>query len=1223
MRWMLLVFMALIGLATWSQPARADSPLELFWQVPEDQEAGTSAGRMKNPRDAAVNPINGHVLVSSLGIARIEEFTAWGVFVKAWGFGVDTGAAKLEVCTAGSGCQEGIKGSAPGQMDNQTGIAVDSSGAVYVYEFGNNRVTKYSPEGKFLLMFGGNVNKTTGAEVCTQADVEGGDECGAGEPGSAPGFFESATIGNYIDISPSGTVYVGDKGRIQEFNPDGTFKGEIPFSGELAPLAGVSPFGLAVDPVSGDIYVSTNKEKEPIYRISPSGELVDEVEDTIQVESETKTFPTAAAGVAVDSDGNLYVVDHPPSVAFLGPFEVLKFSPAGECLICGQKFAQPDNLGFGGRALLGLATSDSCGIPGHDLYVTVFTGSISYLQAYGPAPQDVETCPPPEVAPDITDQFATEVGAEEAELKAKINPNFWNDTRYYVQYGPQECLDSEWTTGCSTEPAPPGALLTDKVLNGSLTTDAVVLEGLEPGVVYHYRFVAESSGGGPVFGVGGTETEDGDSSTFRTFPEALVGPACPNDAFRTGLGAFLPDCRAYEMVSPVDKDGGDITTQQSIRDYPAELDLSSLDGNTATYSSSTSFADAVSSPYSVQYLAKRTESGWQTHAISPPREELFRTAGKAELYELDLQFKRFSPDLDEAWLMQEADPPLDACGLEDYINWYRRDNSTDGYEAITTKKPATKETLTYFSEVQDASEDGTRTIFRANDRLEDLDGPVQAASITGYQLYEHIAGPDCGETRLVSVLPNGAANTQSASAGTAATGTSSFTFVESRENQVQGAVSDDASVIYWTAAGEGPGKIYVRVDGTETREVSAGTARFWQGSDDGSFAYYTEGEKLFRYDLAGNSKEEIAAQVVGLLGASEDSQRAYFVSKAAIGGEGTAGQPNLYLLEEGATTFIATLSQGDIDGSIPLRPANQIPTLRTSSVSEDGRFLAFTSDAALTGADNVDAASGLPDTEAYYYEADSDELRCLSCSYTGARPTGRVIEGFNNARQGYAARITPWKNQFHAPRVIAAEGAVVFFESLSRLVPRDTNGLQDVYIWRRAADQEACQATGAELYNPEAGGCVSLISSGTGGEEAQFVDSTPDASDAFFKTPVSLLPQDPNRIDLYDARVGGGFAPPTVSPECPSAEDCPTPVPPPPVSGPGTGGSGNPDLSACKALQAKAKKAAAKAARLRGKARRAAGARALKLKKQATKQQKKARRLSARAQSCFATAGGN
>jgi hypothetical protein len=1201
----------------------AETSPELLWQVPADQVAGEEAGRMANPRSVAVDPNTGDLLVADLENARIDEFTVWGEFVKAWGFGVDTGAESLEVCTVASGCQAGLSGDDPGQLGSPLGIAADSTGAVYVFDRANTRVTKYSPDGEFLLMFGGNVDKTTGAEVCTAADVEAGDECGAGEAGSAPGFFENETVGNFIAVGPTDTLYVGDKGRIQEFNPDGSFKGEIPFAGELAVLAGESPWGLAVDPVSSDIYVSTNQKEAPIYRISPTGELVDEVEDTIQINSEPKTFPFVAAGVAVDSEGNLYAVDHDASIGFNGPFEVLKFSPSGECLICGQKFAQQDNKAFGKR-LMGLATSDACGIAGDDLYIPVFGSEIASLLAYGPAPQDVENCPPPEVPPSITDQYAIDVGTGEAEVAARINPHFWNDTTYYLQYGPQACLDSGWTSGCSTEPLPPGEVLTSKVVNQSVPTAGIELEGLEPDTVYHYRFVAQSSGGGPVIGIGGTEGSEGTSSSFRTFPQPLPPEGgCPNQVFRTGAAALLPDCRAYEMVSPVDKGGGDITTQKSVLAFPAELDLTALDGDSATYSSSATFADAVSSPYSSQYIAKRDPtSGWQTHAISPPREQLFRPAGKAELFELDLQFKLFSPDLSQAWLMQEADPPLDGCGVPNYINWYRRDNSDDGYEAITTKTPTTKSTLEYFSEVQGASADGTRTIFRANDKLPVDEGP-EAANITGYQLYEHIAAAGgCGKTRLVSVLPGGTASTQPSSAGNAAVGTGGARWIEARQNLVHNAVSEDGEVVYWTAAGEGPGQLYVRTGGTTTSKVSAGTgARFWWAAKDGSFAYYSEGEKLLRYTLASKTSSQVALGVIGLIGASEDGQRAYFVSNKSIGGEGAAGQPNLYVFDEGTVAFIGTLSASDVVANSPVSVSNLSPVRRGAQVSEDGRFIAFTSTASLTGAENVDVASGQPDTEAFLYEADSDSLRCVSCSFTGASPSGRIVEAVTGAKTNFAAQIPPWKNQFHRPRVISADGSRVFFESLERLVPRDQNKAQDVYMWTRADDQAACEAIGAELYNPAAGGCIGLIGSGTGSGDASFVDSTPDASNVFFKTPESLVPQDPNRIDLYDARAGGGFPPPPAPPQCPSAADCPTPVPAPTGGPDSRSGPGNPDFSSCQALEAKSQKARSKAARLKRKAK-ADGAKAAKLKRKAKKQQKQAKRLATQAKRCYSNLGG-
>ena len=119
---------------------------------------GTLAGQFMTPIGVAAG--GGKVYVADSANARIQRFNEKGVFKAAWGCGVKDGQTKSEVCTNKKGCQAGIPGSAPGQFQNPTSVAVDNSkskskGNVYVGDAGNNVVLKFNSSGKFLSTING------------------------------------------------------------------------------------------------------------------------------------------------------------------------------------------------------------------------------------------------------------------------------------------------------------------------------------------------------------------------------------------------------------------------------------------------------------------------------------------------------------------------------------------------------------------------------------------------------------------------------------------------------------------------------------------------------------------------------------------------------------------------------------------------------------------------------------------------------------------------------------------------------------------------------------------------------------------------------------------------------------------------------------------------------------------------------------------------------------
>lgn len=1006
------------------------------------------------------------------------------------------GASVFEICT--SGCQAGVSGTGAGQFNSPQGVALDSSGDVYVVDQTNRRVQKFSPSGEFLLMFGGGVNKTTGANICTKAQMEAGNVCQNGTTGAAIGQFGAWKVGSFLAIDSADTVHVGDLDRIQRFNPDGTQKGEpIALTG-----CGLAE-SLAVD-AAGNLWVACEQTKIPgIRKITPAGAVL----LTIVNSGEEPPKAIVPKALATDSAARLYVVDGTSNPI------VRKFSATG---------AEAANVGAGEfTASTGIGTNTA-----GNVYVSNLTPANSFIRAYGPLPVKEGWDPPPMVSPTIVAQYTTSVGIDSAVVKAEINPHFW-PTSYYVQYGPDDCEANP----CSEQPVPPGASLAGERQKAYPSAD-ISLTDLTPGATYHFRFVAQSGGGGPVFG---------EDQTFTTHAS----------------GSFaLPDERVFELVSPADENSAEVAVPSNagglVEAAFPQPQQAAPSGESVTYASFTAFGDAQSASAASQYLSRRQMDGWITQNISP----------RGENSQLRDPLRGFSTDLSLAAVAVQGEPVLAPGAVPGYENLYLRDNGTGALQALTTETPRTSLPQDDFCVAYSGASEGVgRVIFSANAAI-----TPDAPEGEGNSLYEWSASQGL---RLVSLLPASLGGTAAPpTAGTAFGAAGGQCAVTS--HVMRNAISSDGSRIFWTQMPPvGAVRLMARLNGTSTIQLDAaqggpgpsGGGQFWAASDDGSKVFFTSPNQLtadasaanlYRYDLGSELLKSLtpgpaAANVLGILGASDDGSSIYFVATGALEGAAVVGQRNLYRWHEGeGIDFITALSSAD-NLNWDKNPGQQ-----TARVTPDGLHLAFLSVASLTGFDNKigdgSSACQLPGSsqtskipecaEAYLYDAQTKQLVCASCNRSGARPLG-------------PATVPAWETPFEQPRYLSDDGGRIFFESLDALVVHDNNGKRDVYEFEQEG-VGTCVAS-SPSFNPVSGGCLYLISTGASGDESYFVDASSDARDVFISTRQSLLQADEDdRYDVYDARAGGGFPPtPPAAAPC-SGEACrPIQVAPsvaPPVS---------------------------------------------------------------------------
>ena len=242
-------------------------------------------------------------------------------------------------------------------------------------------------------------------------------------------------------------------------------------------------------------------------------------------------------------------------------------------------------------------------------------------------------------------------------------------------------------------------------------------------------------------------------------PWSAQAEACPNAASRSGPSASLPDCRAYEMVSPIKNEGGNVYTpdsgmNESLGDAvigfpPFEA---APDGNSVAYVADPSSA-GNGKGLGDSYLATRDTGGdWTAVNLEPPGQE----AG----------YQGFSEDL-SVGILDTCEEPLLAPEAPngEYNILYSHLNSDgggSGYRALITMRPPAQlpcknRAASFGSSAEGANHerpvlyaggtpDLSNTLFEANDAL------TANATPTGDEennLYDQ-AGD---ELRLVNVLP--------------------------------------------------------------------------------------------------------------------------------------------------------------------------------------------------------------------------------------------------------------------------------------------------------------------------------------------------------------------------------------------------------------------------------------------------------------------------------------
>jgi hypothetical protein len=597
-------------------------------------------------------------------------------------------------------------------------------------------------------------------------------------------------------------------------------------------------------------------------------------------------------------------------------------------------------------------------------------------------------------------------------------------------------------------------------------------------------------------------------------PGTASAGSCPNEEIRAEQGSErLPDCRAFELVSP------EVKGDNSSIGLDGGVAFGFPDGKHVAYTSLSPMPGAQSG-LPTHVLSTRTASGWMNTAVAPP---VAGPLGFGSLGVLNgVGSMAVTGDFSAAFIKSPFDS--DSLDQDGAIDVYRMDLSSAAWSlaALPDTGPMTagfnppepRLAGTYPAGV---SENGSHVLFQTLDQL-----PVAPGTPSEHpadMLYDRTGG----RTYMVGVLPNGTVSqTCNAVLGD---GAEDADFIDGGELSYGAVSPDGTNVVFKLTGAGGAGAPCGPDDGVYLREDNARTVklvgRWYVGrSSDGSKIFTVAAgvaNGLYEYDVASGTTTTISTEGT-FVASSADGARVYYLA---------AGE-RLYSWDRGTSTLIP--KAGDGFASYLYNPEFTYNFHGNHAVATpDGSKLLFLDTTNLTGYDNfgptcIEAGGGHHPglcSEAYVYDAPTGSITCVSCSPTGLPPLGNAEMKGAIQYDGLLPRVSEGE--------ISPDGSRVFFETLDALVPQDTNGLMDVYEWEK--------------------GRIYLISSGQGSFGSIFAGASSTGDDVFFMTTDHLAPQDiETSTQIYDARVDGGFSYRPFTTGCNSSQ-CQGPQTPAPAFG--------------------------------------------------------------------------